>query len=175
MKKISQAVDDLLLDYLDGNLSAADNKKIETSLQENPSWRARLEELRLINSILADPIVESPSKNFTAYVMDRLDQYQAPSRFSSWNSVLLLVGVLIAVGITTVLLAGGIYDHSSTNVDLNQIDFSDNLIKTPLPSLEFNGKLIVNIIIVMNLAIAWVVLDRAILKPFFRRRMQAGH
>jgi predicted anti-sigma-YlaC factor YlaD len=175
MEKVSQSVEEMLLDYLDGNLTNTDKEKIEKSLQENPSWRARYQELQLVNSILSETKIEQPSKNFTPLVMNRLDQYHAPHGFSVWNSILLLAGVLIAIGITTVLLTEGMYDSSTTNIDLNQIQIPKELINTQLPSFEFSGKIVVNIIIILNLAIAWIVLDRAILKPFFQRRMQAGH
>ena len=107
--------------------------------------------------------------------MSKLNLYQAPRGLSLWNTVLLLAGVLVAVGITTVLLSGGLYDNSNTSIDLNQIEIPKQIIKTPLPSFEFSGKIMVNVIIILNLAIAWIVIDRAILKPFFQRRMQAGH
>jgi hypothetical protein len=175
MKQVSQVVDDMLLDYLDGNLSNADKEKIEKGLRENQTWQARYEELRRINFVLAQTAIEQPSKNFTATVMSRLHHYQAPRGFSLWNSILLLAGVLVAIGITTILLAGGIYDNSTTSIDLNQIQIPKEFVKTPLPSFEFSGKMVVNIIIILNLGIAWIVLDRAILKPFFRRRMQTGH
>ena len=175
MRKVSESVEEMLLDYLDGNLTKGDKEKVEKNLQEIPAWRARYEELRSANSLLAEVKLEEPSKNFTASVMSKLNLYQAPRSFPLWNSVLLLAGVLVAVGITTVLLAGGLYDNSNTSIDLNQIEIPKQLVNTPLPSFEFSGKIIVNIIIILNLAIAWIVLDRAILKPFFQRRMQAGH
>ena len=175
MRKASESVEEMLLDYLDGNLGKADQEKVEKNLQEIPAWRARYDELRSLNSVLAETKLEQPSKNFTASVMSKLNQYHAPRSFSLWNSILLLAGVLVAVGITTVLLSGGLYDNSTTSVDLNQLEIPIALVKTPLPSFQFNGKMVVNIIIILNLAIAWIVLDRAILKPYFQRRMQAGH
>lgn len=175
MRKASESVEEMLLDYLDGNLGQADQEKVEKNLQEIPAWRARYDELRSLNSVLAETKLEQPSKNFTASVMSRLNQYQAPRSFSLWNSILLLAGVLVAVGITTVLLSGGLYDNSNTSIDLNKMEIPIELVKTPLPSFEFNGKMVVNIIIILNLAIGWIVLDRAILKPYFQRRMQAGH
>jgi hypothetical protein len=175
MSKVSESVAEMLLDYLDGNLTNADKEKVEKNLKEIPAWRVRYEELRSANSLLAEVKLEEPSKNFTASVMNNLNLYQAPRSFSLWNSVLLLAGVLVAVGITTVLLAGGLYDNSNTSIDLNQIEIPKQVIKTTLPSFEFSGKTIVNIIIILNLVIAWIVLDRAILKPYFQRRMQAGH
>ncbi|HEX6227175.1 MAG TPA: hypothetical protein VFZ52_22305 [Chryseolinea sp.] len=175
MKEISQSLDDMLSDYLEGNLTKADNEKIERGLKENRAWQVRYEELKRVHSLLAQTAIEHPSKNFTASVMSKLSQYQAPRDFPLRNSILLLMGVLVAIGITTFLLAGGAYDNSNTSIDLNQLAIPKNITKTPLPSFEFSGKTIVNGVIILNLAIAWILLDRAILKPFFQKRIQAGH
>ena len=118
---------------------------------------------------------ETPSRNFTQAVMDRLDQYPVQSGFSIRNGIILLAGILLVIGIASVLVAAGAFDNTATSIDLNQVEFSKKFVKTPLPSFEFNGKLLVNIIIILNLGLAWIVLDRAILKPLFQRRMQAGH
>ena len=54
MRKVSESVEEMLLDYLDGNLTKADKEKVEKNLQEIPAWRARYEELRSVNSVLAE-------------------------------------------------------------------------------------------------------------------------
>lgn len=175
MKKLSQSADDILSDYLDGRLNAPEKQKVEQFLRDDPEWRDRLEELKMIGALLRETKVEQPSRNFTEVVMSRLHQYPARTGFSIRNGILLLTGVLIVVGIATVLLSTGAFDNTTTSIDLNQIEVSRRLVKSPLPSFEFNGKLIVNIIIILNLGLAWIVLDRTILKPYFQRRMQAGN
>ena len=174
MKKVSQPIDDMLLDYLDGNLSNTDREKVEQDLRQNPVGRSRLEELRQVTSTLMDTKIELPSKNFTNVVMSKLDQYPAQSGLSIRNGIFLLIGVLIAVGIVSFLTATGTFDATS-NIDLNQVELSKKLIKTPLPAFKFSSKLLVNIVIILNLGIAWMVLDRLILRPLFRRRMHAGY
>jgi hypothetical protein len=174
MKKVSQPIDDMLLDYLDGHLSKIEKQEVELGLQQNPEWRTRLEELRLVTAVLTDTKIEQPSKNFTNLVMSKLDQYPVQSGLSIRNGIFLLLGVLLAVGIVSILVASGTFDGTS-NIDLNQVEISKRLIKTPVPAFEFSGKLLVNIVIILNLGIAWVLLDRVILKPLFRRRMQTGY
>jgi hypothetical protein len=175
MKKVPQSVDDILLDYLDGNLNDIDKKNLEISLTKNKVWKSRLEELRSVSSLLHETKLDQPSKNFTTLVMGKLDQYPETSGYSIRNGILLLTGVLLVVGIAIVLVSSGVFDNTTTSIDLNQVDISKKLVKDPLPSFQFSGKLIVNIIIVLNLALAWIVLDRTILKPLFQRRMQTGH
>jgi hypothetical protein len=175
MKKVTQSVDDILLDYLDGNLNDIDKKNLENSLRENIVLKNRLDELRSVSALLHETKAELPSKNFTTLVMGRLDQYPQTNGYSIRNGMFLLTGVLLVVGIAIVLVASGVFDQTTTSIDLNQVDLSKKIVKEPLPAFHFSGKLIINIIIVLNLALAWIVLDRTILKPLFQRRMQTGH
>ena len=175
MKKVPQSVDDTLLDYLDGRLSPSEVERVERELRQSPTWRNRLDELNVITTSLSEISFEQPSKNFTQSVMTRLHQSPASSGYSVRNGIWLLIGVLVAVGLASMLVSAGVFDHSMTSIDLNQVNFSKRFITTPLPSFQFSGKVIMNAIIILNLGLAWLVLDRVILKPFFKRRIQADH
>lgn len=176
MKKIPQALEEMLFDYLDGTLNAADKQRLETELSHNRELKARLDELQNVELWLSKiPLEETPSRNFTQQVMGKLDQY--PSRSStiiSRNGIFLLVGILMAVGLAAILVSSGVFDGVLTTINLNQ-ELPQKYIQKNLPPIALSGKLIVNIIIVLNLGLAWLVLDRAILKPLFQRRMHAGH
>jgi hypothetical protein len=172
MKKIPQPLDDTLLNYLDGSLKSEEKTDIEKLLQESDTLRTRLEELRVIDFALSQNKLDQPSKNFTQLVMGKLDGYVERSTFPIRNGILLLAVVLVAVGIVALLVSTGVFDQTQTVVDLNKINLPKQYIQQPLPSIPFNGKLLINIIIILNLGLAWVVLDRAILKPYFQRRMQ---
>lgn len=172
MEKIPQALDDTLLNYLDGSLKPEEKNEIEKLLQQNDALRIRLEELQVIHFTLRQPKLDQPSKNFTQVVMGKLDGYVERSTFPIRNGIWLLAGVLVAVGIVSLLVSSGVFDQTQTVVDLNRINLPKQYIQQPLPSIPFNGKLLINIIIALNLGLAWLVLDRAILKPYFQRRMQ---
>ncbi len=169
--KISQTQDETLFEYIDGGLKGAAKEHIEILLKKSPELQTRLEELRKLDTDLRAIQVERPAKNFTQRVMSKLDQYPIRSSALNFrNGILLLTGVLVAVGIGSLLLAGGVFDGTST-IDLNQTIVPVNkYFQKPLPTFNFNGKLIVNIIILLNLGLAFMVLDRAILKPWFERR-----
>jgi hypothetical protein len=172
MKKIPQPLDDTLLNYLDGSLKSEEKADIEKLIRENDPLRARLEELRIIHFTLRQNKLDQPSRNFTQLVMGKLDGYAERSSFPIRNGIWLLAGVLVAVGIVALLVSSGLFDQTQTVVDLNKINLPKQYITEPLPAIPFNGKLLINIIIVLNLGLAWVVLDRAILRPYFQRRMQ---
>jgi hypothetical protein len=170
MKKISQEQESTLLDYIDGTLNTTEKELFEQEVKNSPALQVRLEEFNSLDSNLRTIKIEQPSKNFTQQVMGKLDQY--PIRSSSLlsrNGIFLLIGVLVAVGISSLLLAGGVFDNTSS-FDLNQTIIPNKYIQQSLPTISFNGKIVVNIIILLNLALAFLVLDRAILKPWFERR-----
>lgn len=178
MKDRSQSTDDKLLRYLDGAMSNTEKQAFEEELKINIALRNELEHLQDIGVTMRTKMPEQPSKNFTQLVMSRLDQYPlaAQKNFSIRNGILLLTGVLVAIGLATLLVSAGVFDNAMTTIDLNQMKLPQGfLYYKSLPSIPFNGKLVVNMIIVLNLGLAWLVLDRAILKPLFQRRMQEGH
>lgn len=176
MKKISQHLDDELLLYLDGELDSTAKEKLELALQQDEALKHRLTQLQTMESFLKSDTLESPSKNFTQLVMNKLDQYPAQtSSFSMFNGILLLAGILLMTGIAAILVSSGVFDQASGALDLNTLEISQHYIQRTLPSIPIDGKLIVNVIIVLNLGLCWLILDRTILKPFFRRRIEMGH
>jgi hypothetical protein len=175
MKNLPQHLEDKLLLMIDGELNSAEMQALEAELKVNDVLRVRYQELRALHSALKAAPIDQPSKNFTQMVMSKLDHYPRTSSNFSFRSVLLLAGVLVVVGIAAVLVSSGVFDGASTTINLNEMELSKKYINRSLPSIPFNGKLIVNIIIILNLGLAWLVLDRAILKPLFQRRLQSGH
>lgn len=175
MKKIPQALEEMLFDYIDGTLNAADKQRLETELSRNKALKARLDELQNVELWLSKiPLEEMPSRNFTHQVMGKLDQYPRAPTLTSRNGIFLLAGILVAVGLATILVSSGVFDSVQTTINLNQ-ELPQKYIPKSLPPIALSGKLIVNIVILLNLGLAWLVLDRAILKPLFQRRMHAGH
>jgi hypothetical protein len=174
MKKLPQDLDDKLLSYLDNTLPAAEHSNIKTLLEHDAKLKERLSELQMMHSLMKRTVVEQPSVNFSSRLMLRLDQAPAGNR-SIRNGIFLVIGVLFTVGIAAALISSGAFDNTTTMVDLNKIDISKKYIDKQLPSFSLDGKLLVQGIIVLNLAIAFVVLDRAILKPLFQRRMHSAH
>ncbi len=175
MDKVTQESDDLLLRYIDGTIGLSEKQNLEKELERNETLRKRFDQLRSTHSLLRANRLYEPSKNFTQQVMSRLslDPLRGTS-FPIYNGILILVGVLVVVIIASVLVPAGVFDNISTTIDLNQVEISKKYIEKTLPAVSIDGKLMVNIIIIVNLALGWLVLDRAILKPIFQRRLHAG-
>ena len=163
-------MEDKLLDYLDGRLSADEIQNLENQMVNDEALRTRMEELRTIDITLKELKVEQPSWNFTDRVMAALDQSTLDKRVSIKNGLLLLSGILIVIGIASLLVSTGVFDGSQTVINLGDLKFSREYIK--VPAFTIQGKLMINVIIFLNVALALIVLDRVILKPFFKRRME---
>lgn len=173
MDKVTQESDDLLIRLIDGTLSVSERERIEKDLQQNDALKKRLEHLRSSHLLSRSFKQEQPSKNFTQLVMAKLNQ-QPSASFPIRNSILLLSGVFLVAIIAAVLVPAGVFDGITTTIDLNRVELPKKYFEKALPSISVDGKLMVNLIIMVNLVLGWIVLDRAILKPLFQRRLQEG-
>ncbi len=131
------------------------------------------QDLSSVDDYLKSIRVEQPSVNFTQQVMNNLHRASAVTlSLPSRNKMLMLVGILVTIGITILLIAGGSFSNV-TSITLDQDIIPNDQIRQYIPSIPFNGKLIMNIVILMNLALAFIILDRAVLKPWFEKRRHA--
>ncbi|MBL7870398.1 MAG: hypothetical protein JNM78_02215 [Cyclobacteriaceae bacterium] len=170
MKKVSVEKEEQLLRYLDGELDAQTCQSLEEEIQQSELLNTRLEELRLVQSVLVQKArLETPSKNFTQKVMSGLDRNPVASFFTPRKGLLLFFGSLIASGIALALLSAGVFDGPTAPLVLDS-PLTTDWLKTPSLSIPFNGKILVNGILILNLALAFVVLDRTVLKPLFQKR-----
>jgi len=173
MEKIPTATDDRLLDYLDGKLEGTTLLQLKKELESSSSLQARLETLRVVHRVLAHTKLESPSPAFVTKVMQNLHTVSFPSALSPRNGLLLLVGVMVAAGILVAMISAGIFDHVQGMVSLEQVSPVKKYFQQSIPVISINGKLIINIIVGLNLMLAFLVLDKTVLKPFFQRRAGA--
>jgi hypothetical protein len=116
--------------------------------------------LRLIDETLGKNKLESPSSNFTHRVMMHLHSMPATSSLSPKNGLLLLCGTMLALTILTTLVGGGMFDSFLKTVDVPQL-------KTSIP---VKGTWVVKGLIILNIVLAFALLDRTILRPFFNKR-----
>jgi anti-sigma factor RsiW len=169
MKKISQQIEEKLLDYIDGQLSPEESLNVEEIIHSDELVKKRFDELIEADRIFHSTSLHQPSLQFTQKVLERLNEQPEKSGVSIKKSIYLLAGIIVTIAVPTLLVAAGVFD-GTTNLDLNNMVIQNEYIKQPLPSIQFDGKMVVNIIIVLNIIIAFIVLDRTILKPWFEQR-----
>ena len=163
----------LLWHYLDGQLDEIQIRQLKETFNQNPQLKARLEEFRLIHNTLASKAkLESPSKKFTETVMKNLDFLPQRSLLSPKKGLLLLCGMVVAVGALSLLMSYGVFDNMQSVITIGELPIKSESFKNPLPSLPFNAKWLINGIMVLGLGLAFMILDRTVLKPYFERRSE---
>jgi anti-sigma factor RsiW len=109
MGKHVKPTDEELLNYLDGTVNPDEAAAINHALVTDQEVAQRMEELRSVHHYFLTLTKEEPSNNFTQRVMENL-HYTTSHAYSPRNGLMLLIGVMLAVGIAVALLAGGIFD-----------------------------------------------------------------
>ena len=94
-----------------------------------------------------------------------LSAYPSPK-----NGLMLLMGVMVATGMLVMMISAGFFDKVSGIVSLDQLEPVRKYVTPSIPAMTINGKLIMKVLIGINLVLAFIVLDRTVLRPFFQRR-----
>jgi hypothetical protein len=173
MEKIPTPIDDKLLDYLDGKLDGSALAQLRKDLEASAVLQERLESLRTIHRALAHTKLETPSPLFVGKVMKDLHSVTFPSTLSPKNGLLLLAGTMVAAGILIVMISTGFFDNANGVVNLEtleQISPAKKYIQQTLPTISINGKLVIDILVGLNMVLAFLILDKTVLKPFFQKR-----
>ena len=171
MEKITQQQDDRLLDYLDGKLSGTEAAMLKNQLEQSVALKHRLEELRMVHTLLSTSALVEPSKDFTQFVMGNLDKVPVRANtLSPRNGLMLLCGILVATGITILLLASGSFDVLSAPIQMESLKLPKEILNQSLPTFSVSGKTLMKILVILNIGLAFLVLDRTVLKPYFGRK-----
>jgi hypothetical protein len=170
--------DDELLNYLDGKLSDAQARSLKAKLEASSSLELRLHELRAIHNMLGKGKLETPSSNFTHRVMNSLHRAPIKASLSPRNGLLLFCGTMVALGILSLLLSGGLFDNVGGSITLDQITLdkipgSKEFFDGPVSPISLSGKWMINALMVVILGLGFVLLDRTVLRPWFNKRLNS--
>jgi hypothetical protein len=130
------------------------------------------DELGVIEKVLGKNKLESPSSNFTHRVMMNLHSMPVASSLSPRNGLFLLFGMVVAVTVLTVLVTTGVFDSSNATISLERLPDVE-LTKDLQRSIPLNGKWLMEGLILLNIVLGFILLDRTVLRPFFNRRMSS--
>ncbi len=169
MEQVTREQDDRLLDYLDGRLDGTGLAQLKKDLESSVIMKARLEELRVVHRTLAHIKLDMPSPMFTEKVMKNLHTAPPTSSLSPRNGLFLLAGIIVAAGILIAVMGAGAFDGFSEVVNLDKA-VNVKQFQPSIPQVSVNGRLVMKFLIGLNLALAFVVLDRTVLKPYFQKR-----
>lgn len=170
MNNYSQSSDEFILQYLDGQVPMKDKAEFENALKTSRELNERFQQFKMVHDTLHAGRLESPGQDFTIRVMRNLNQAQTRLVMSPKNGLMLLLGVGIALMLGVVYLYTGTFDQISGVIDLETVKLPKSIIQQPLPAIPFNASMVMKILVGLNLAIAFVLIDRTILQPYFRNR-----
>ena len=170
MEKISAEQEDRLQDYLDGKIEGPALQQVKNDLSGSEAMQKRLEELRHVQEFLKKNSLKHPSTVFVERVMKSLSVKPLSSYPSPKNGLMLLMGVMVATGMLVMMISAGFFDKVSGIVSLDQLEPVRKYVTPSIPAMTINGKLIMKVLIGINLVLAFIVLDRTVLRPFFQRR-----
>jgi len=83
------------------------------------------------------------------------------------------LGIVIATGLGLYVLSSGSLESLSVPVNLKNFEIPGG-IKNNLPNFSINMHTLTNVILMINTVIAFLILDRIILRPLFRNRSTMG-
>jgi hypothetical protein len=172
MKNLSFSQEELLLRFLDGELSEEEMKLVKNQIDHSPELQNRYTELKSVHDFLSRKIqLDEPSKLFTQTVMNGLDRNPELANHSYKNGIYLLAGILIASGLAIMLLLNGVFTETTSSLVIDATSLQNKWMTLPTLAIPFNVKIIINGIIFLNLGIALILFDRTVLKPYFHKRL----
>lgn len=172
MERITESQEDSLQDYLDGKLEGPALQQFKQELGSSSAMQRRLEELRPVHDHLRKGELLHPSAVFVDRVMRNLTRGSFTPYPSPKTGLMLLAGVMVASGLLAMMLSAGSFDQIGGSISMEQIEPLTKYVTPSIPSVNINGKLVMNILIGVNLVLAFIVLDRTVLRPFFQRRAE---
>jgi hypothetical protein len=170
MNTYSQNQDEFILQYLDGQLPMKDKVEFENTLKTDGQLQERFYQLKVVHESLRASKLETPGHDFTARVMRNLSQAPARIMISPKNGLMLLLGIGVALMLGVIFLSTGTFDQITGVLSLDKLNVPKTIVPESLPAIPFNGSLIMKILVGLNLAIAFVLIDKTILQPYFRNR-----
>ena len=170
MNNYSQSPDEFILQYLDGQVPMKDKIEFENALKTDDHLNQRFKQLKMVHDSLRSAKLEHPGGDFSAKVMRNLNPAQSRLTMSPKNGLMLLLGVGIALMLGVVFLSTGTFDQITGVIDLEKVKIPNSIIQQTIPSIPFNASMVMKVLVGLNMAIAFVLIDRTILQPYFRNR-----
>lgn len=159
--------DEQLWRWAEGEASEAEQAQIRDAMMQDEAIQTRADHIRWLRETLQrQATLEEPSARFTARTMAAIRQKPIlPVTYG--KGFWILGGIVIATGLAALLMGFGTFDSEVAPLTLQQ-PWLTKMIGSP--TLHVSVKTVVSAVILGNLALALVLLDRTILRPYFQGR-----
>jgi len=164
--------EETIIRYLDGELVGDENAAFEEELKVNKSFADAYERHQAIHSSLLQTKLSSPSPEFASGVMRSVVSLDlSDSKFFNKTRLYVVALIVIAVGTTLYYLSTQFYPSLGSALS-NQITLRDFTFDLHPAQRLLSSDLLFKIVFYTNGLISLLLLDRAILKPYFERRRE---
>jgi glucan phosphoethanolaminetransferase (alkaline phosphatase superfamily) len=164
--------EDIMLSYLDGELTDEEVLQFKNELKKNKVFADRFSKFETIHNSLLDNPLASPTDYFVDRVMESIAVFRAKEMKFFNRSRLFVLGVIIMIVATSLYYFAVQFYPSFGGAISDQITLKSFTLNLQ-PAQEFlSSTLIYKIVLYVNGLICLLLLDRAVLKPYFMRRKQ---
>jgi hypothetical protein len=158
---MNQEMENLLWEYIDGQISPAEKETVARRIMEDSDWRIKFEELKTIHALLQKEELDMPSLRFTKNVMEEIARYQvAPATRNYINK-----NVIRGITAFFLVMIGGLFIYF-----LGQLHWAGDPSGSLLPAYNLDagklnwGKMLnntyVNIFIGVNVILGLILVDK---------------
>jgi hypothetical protein len=178
MKNYPEITDDLLLGYLLHTLGPSDMKNVEAIVQINEEVALRLKNLQAEEMLLKEYLPGKAPAFLADKVMESVQIGFVPKIpiYLRLQSILLLTGILVAVGIFSWVVNEELLEPSLLTQWLPaQWEIGEYQLHTPALPNWLEGANAMNYLAYFTLFVTLLLFDRAVLRPFFNKRNHMSH
>lgn len=172
MDRNMKFTEDIIFKYLDGELSADEKVLFDKELKLDEVFAELFEHHRTIHLTLSKEQLVSPTQNFAAEVMSSVRVSNiTESKFFNKMRLLILSLIVVVVATTLYYLSMKFYPTLGLTIS-NEINLKDVTLNLQPAQQLLNSDILFKVVFYVNGLISLLLLDRAILKPYFARRKQ---
>lgn len=164
--------EELIIRYMDGELSEEEIQSFEAEVKLDKSFAELYERHAAIHNSLLTNKVSSPSAGFTNRVMQSVTSLTfSDSKF--FNRTRLFVVLLSAIALaTTIYYISSQFYPSIGGAISNEITLKEFTLNLQPAQQLLSSDILFKVVFYVNGLVILLLLDRAILKPYFTRRRQ---
>ena len=164
--------EETIIKYIDRELSEAEIRAFETELKIDKSFADLYEQHVVIHNTLLSNKVSSPSPNFTDRVMKSVASISfSDSKFFNKSRLYGLVLAVIALATTLYYISAQFYPSIGGALS-NEITLKDFTVDLQPAQQLLSSDILFKVVFYVNGLVILLLLDRAVLKPYFTRRKQ---
>jgi hypothetical protein len=164
--------EETIFNYLDHHLSDEQTELFEKTIHSDKELTDKFNQLKLVHESLSAQKISSAPAGFTERVMNSITELEASSgKFFNRNRIFVLILIGLVVLSTLYYLSIQFYPGIG-NMVANQVTLQKVTVDLNPARKMLDSGLLFKLVFYVNGLIGLLLLERAVLKPYFERRKQ---